>query len=340
MKPFDALNRLTEIASSFMVAQTFAAACNLGLFEELGKGPATAEGLGRRLNIHPDGCRRLLVALEHLGLVQRKNSHYSNSELAGFLTSKSPVALEALSMWGNPWPRMWEFLPDTLREWSPRWQQALGSTAEETFAALYEDPERLRRFCQFMNAYSVPIGQEIAQHFDFAPYRCVMDVAGGPGGLAIQIGLKYSHLRGIIMDLPPVCLVAQEDIQASGLADRFTTATADLFTGPYPSGADVITLSWILHDWSDDSCRKILRNCFEALPSQGVLLISETVLNNDSSGTQFGALMSLHMAIVCESGAKERSEGEYGSLLKEAGFGDVEIIRLEGPRDLIVARRP
>jgi hypothetical protein len=340
MKPIEALSRLNEIATSFLVSQTFFTACNLGLFEELSNGPVTAEDLGSRLNIHPDGCQRLLVALKQLGLVERENDRYWNSEVAGFLTSQSPVALEPISMWGNPFYHMWEYLPDALRELSPRWQQALGTTAEETFAAIYENPVRLRRFVQAMNAYSVPEGQEIAERFDFTPYRCVLDVAGGPGALSIQIGLKYPHLRGIIMDLPPVCKVAEEYIQANGLTDRFTTQAADLFTGPYPSGVDAITLGWILHDWSDDSCRKILRNCFDTLSSQGMLLIIESVLNNDLSGTQFAVLMSLHMLVVCEPGAKERTEGEYQSLLEESGFRDMEVIRLNAPRDLIVARKP
>ncbi len=91
-------------------------------------------------------------------------------------------------------------------------------------------------------------------------------------------------------------------------------------TGPYPLGADVITLSWILHDWNDENCSKILRNCFEALPSKGALLISESVLNNDHSGTQFGVLMSLHMLVVCESGARERNEAEYRHFWKKQGF--------------------
>jgi hypothetical protein len=340
MKPLEALNQLNEIAASFMVTQTFSAACNLGLFEELSRRPSTAEDLAGKLNVHPDGCRRLLVALKQLGLVECANDRYRNSELGEFLTSKSPVSLEPLSMWGSPWPHMWEFLLDAIREFSPRWQQALGTTAEESFAALYEDPVRLRRFCQLMDAFSLPIGQEIAERFDFTPHRCVMDVAGGPGGLAIQIGRKYLHLRGIIMDLPPVCKVAEECIEANGLSGRFTTQTADLLTGPYPSGADAITLSWILHDWGDENCRKILRNCFEALPSKGVLLISETVLNNDLSGTQFGVLLSLHMLVVCEPGAKERSEAEHQSLLEEAGFRDMEVVRLDAPRDLIIARKP
>jgi len=208
MKPLEALNRLQEIATSFWVSQTFFAACSLGLFDELGRGAATVEEVSKRINIHPNGCRRLLVALAHLGLVERENGTYRNSELGNFCTSKSPVPLEPVSMWGTFY-HMWEFLPDALKEFSPRWQQALGTTAEECFAAMYEDPVRLRRFAQMMNAFSVPDGQEIAERFDFAPYKCVMDFAGGPGGIGIQIGLRYPHLRGIITDMAPVCKVAR-----------------------------------------------------------------------------------------------------------------------------------
>src|ERR687895_1789127 len=102
MKPLEALNRLLEIANGFCVSQTFFTACTLGLFEELSKGPATAEALSQRINIHPNGCRRLLVALTHLGLVERENDVYRNSELGNFCTSKSPVVLEPISMMGNP----------------------------------------------------------------------------------------------------------------------------------------------------------------------------------------------------------------------------------------------
>src|SRR5437667_1933500 len=111
---------------------------------------------------------------------------------------------------------MFEFFPDALREYAPRWQQALGTSKEDVFGALYEDPARLRQFAAFMNALSVPQGQVIAEHFDFARCQCVMDVAAGPGGQAIAIGRRHPHLRGILTDLAPVCTIATEHIQAAG----------------------------------------------------------------------------------------------------------------------------
>ena len=38
LKPLEALNRLLQIATRYCVSQTFFTVCNLGLFEEMGKG--------------------------------------------------------------------------------------------------------------------------------------------------------------------------------------------------------------------------------------------------------------------------------------------------------------
>ena len=339
LQPLEALRSLNTIATAFMVAQTFGTASNLGIFEFLKAGPATVEDISEQAGIHPDGGRRLLAALREIGLVEPSDGQFRNSALGAFLTSESPAPLEPLSMWSTVFARMWEHLPDALRECGPRWKQALNTTAEETFAAIYEDPARLRRFTQRMDAFSVPEGQEVAERFDFRPHTCVMDVAGGPGGFAIEIGKRYSHMRGIIMDLPEVCAIAQERIQTAGLEGRFEAVAADLFDGPYPTGADVITLGWILHDWSDENCLKILHNCHAALPAKGILLINESVLNDDYSGTEFATLMSLHMTVVCEWGARERTQTEYRSLLDQAGFRFQDVVRYGGVRDLIVAQR-
>ena len=338
-KPVQALNRLLDIITGYCAAQAFLAGCKLSLFEELSQGATTASDLARRVKIHPEGCRRLLVVLAKLGLVQRQGVLYRNSELGQFCSSKSTVNLAALSGFGEPFYHMFEYLPDALREYSPRWQQALGTSKEDVFGALYEDPARLRQFAQFMNAMSIPQGQEIAESFDFTPHKCIMDVAGGPGGQAVQIGLRHPHLRGIITDMSPVCEIAKEYIQRNGLSDRFTAIPADLFEGPYPKGADVILLGHILHDWSDDNCHKILRNCCQVLPARGVLLISESVLGPDYSGSTFALMKDLTMMVACESAARERTEEEYRSLLSQTGFEIAKIIRMEAPRDLIVARK-
>jgi hypothetical protein len=40
----------------------------------------------------------------------------------------------------NPFYHMCEYLPDALRDYAPQWQQALGITGQDAFAALYVTP--------------------------------------------------------------------------------------------------------------------------------------------------------------------------------------------------------
>ena len=332
------LNRLAEIAFACVYSQAFQAAFDLGVFEALSDGLTKSDDVAKRINIHPTGCRRLLMALVNMGLVEREGEAFRNSELGSLCSSRSPVNLGPVSNI-KPFDHMSEYLPEALREYAPQWQQSIGVTARDAFAALYTDPVRLRRFAALMNAMSVPQGHVIAEAFDFTPYTCIMDVAGGPGGQIIPIGLRHAHLRGIVTDLEPVCVVAREQISASGLGDRFTAVAADLVEGPYPSGADVILLGHILHDWNDDTCRRILRNCASALPSGGALLISESVLANDYSGSTLAHIKDLLMLVANEAGARERSEREYQSLLNETGFRFSHLLRPDAPRDLLVARK-
>ena len=43
------------------------------------------------------------------------------------------------------------------------------------------------------------------------------------------------------------------------MADRFTAVAGAFFADVPP--ADYFLLKWILHDWSDDDCLRILRSC-------------------------------------------------------------------------------
>jgi len=316
----------------------FFAACNLGVFEELGKGPASARELAQRLGFHEEAGHRLMVGLCQLGLLTRGADRFANTAVAEYLTSAALVPLMPLLMWGTLFYQAWGNLDSAVRECSPRWLQTFGATQQETFANLYKDPAALRRFCGLMSAYSIPQGKLLAEAFDFTRHGCVLDVAGGPGGLIIEVGKRYDHIRGIVLDLPPVCDLADEAIVAAGLKERFVSRHADLFEGPYPGGADVVTLSWVLHDWNDEHCRQILRHCHAALPRGGTLLITESVLNPDHSGTSFAILMSLHMLLFCEPGASERTEAEYTELLESTGFRVERLVRMT-PRDLLVARK-
>ncbi len=125
----NALNRLSEIAFGFVGTQALMSGHELGVFEALRDGPLSLQELATRTKLKPVACRRLLMALASLGLVQLEGQKFRNTDLGVFCTSRSTVNLGPLTRM-SPFDRLCEHLPDALREYGPRWQQALGAPAE------------------------------------------------------------------------------------------------------------------------------------------------------------------------------------------------------------------
>ncbi|RZR74983.1 hypothetical protein BHM03_00047122 [Ensete ventricosum] len=87
-------------------------------------------------------------------------------------------------------------------------------------------------------------------------------------------------------------------------------------------GGDAILMKWILHDWSDEHCEKILKNCWKALPENGKVIAVECVLPvvpEPSLRTQTVCHVDLIM-LAHNPGGKERTEMELEELAKQAGF--------------------
>ena len=84
----------------------------------------------------------------------------------------------------------------------------------------------------------------------------------------------------------------------------------------------IYTERWIRHDWSNEHCTKLLKNCYKALPENGKVIIVEAVLpflpETSSSvkvSTQIDAIM-----MTQNPGGKERTEDEFLALAKSGGF--------------------
>src|SRR5262249_57407075 len=160
------------------------------------------------------------------------------------------------------------------------------------------------------------VGPAVLEAFDFSPYRTVVDVGGGHGGFLASILEANPGARGVVFDAPHVVTGARDQLAARGLAGRCEAVGADFFES-VPAGGDLYVMKWIIHDWDDRRALVILRNCRRAIGNSGArLLLVEFVLSED--GEPFGPFPDLNMMVMV--GGKERTEGEFRSLLAEAGF--------------------
>jgi len=144
----------------------------------------------------------------------------------------------------------------------------------------------------------------------------VADIGGGNGTALRHILSRFPTLRGLLFDLEHVVGA----VDAPALMDgRITTVSGSFFEG-VPGGADCYLLIQVLHDWPDEDCLRILRNCRVAIGPEGVLLVGEHVLEPDpAKGRPVMYLVDVQMMAMFGH-ARERTEGELRALLAASGF--------------------
>ncbi|XP_066384647.1 5-pentadecatrienyl resorcinol O-methyltransferase-like [Miscanthus floridulus] len=165
----------------------------------------------------------------------------------------------------------------------------------------------------------------------FHGINSLVDVAGGLGGAAVAIAAAFPCLKCTVLELPHV--VAKAPSISIG---NVQFVAGDMFES-IPL-ANAVFLKWIFHDWSDDECIKILKNCKQAIPSRdagGKVIIIDIVIGSNSSDTKL-----LETQIICDLdimkiGGVERDEQEWKKIFLEAGFKDYNIMSVLGLRSII-----
>ena len=90
-----------------------------------------------------------------------------------------------------------------------------------------------------------------------------------------------------------------------------------------PNITKIMVISqWILHDWSDDHCLKLLKNCYKAIPDNGKVIVMEAVLSITAETSPAArAISQLDVLMMAQDqGGKERTEHEFMALATGAGF--------------------
>lgn len=87
-------------------------------------------------------------------------------------------------------------------------------------------------------------------------------------------------------------------------------------------------VQWICHDWSDEHCSKFLKNCYDALPENGKVIVAECILPvaPDSSLAAKGVIHIDVIMLAHNPGGKERTEKEFEALAKGAGFQGFKVV--------------
>jgi hypothetical protein len=158
----------------------------------------------------------------------------------------------------------------------------------------------------------------IARAFPFGRLKTLVDVGGAHGHLLATILGRYRKLRGTLYDQPQVVEAARESgfIAAPGIAERCQVEGGSFFEH-VPAGADAYLMKYIIHDWNDEQCVRILGLCRLAMAPGGRVLVVEHVVPRGNK-PDFSKMLDINMLVG--PGGRERTREEFAALFSHAGL--------------------
>ena len=324
----DAAQQMVGLIFGYCVSQALRAFIELSVADHLADGPLTAAEIARREGSAPEATFRLMRAGLTAGLLTMDaDERFRSTPLLDTLRKNTPRSLRgfALSMTNRTHWLPWGEFVTAVRTGQCQTREVLGLPL---FEFLQQDPEMAAEFTGAMEDLTALWAPDVASHLDTSDVTVAVDVGGRNGALVRLLQQANPELRGIVFDRPEVAAQVKGDV-----ADDRTEVIGGDFFEALPA-ADLYLLKFILHDWDDESCVKILSRCREAMvPGGRIAIIDFLIGDRDDPGVM--ALMDLTMLAITTG--KERTLAEVDALLAKAGLRRTAVRTSDSPQKIIEA---
>lgn len=300
--------------------QVLHAGVTVGIFDALDGDPIPASNLATDLELDPDRTYRLLRALAHFGVLEEDDRRRFSLTPLGELfreDHRHSVQSDVLFNRSREWLRAMEHLPAIVEDGGPPgFEREFGVGFFEYLAS---NPEFASVYNELMELASRDHPDQfldVLSGYDFSRFSTLCDVGGGRGHFLCHLLDSIAHLEGVVFDLPRVIEADEQRwAQRTGVSDRCTYVAGDMFERVPES--DCYILKWILHNWDDRDCRRILSNVHDAVSTDGRLFVIETLV--PGPGTSHYA-KRIDITMMTQVGGRERTLEEYRDLLHRSGW--------------------
>ena len=329
-----ASQQMMGLITGYWRSQAVGVAARLAIADRLGDGPRTVAALAEETAVNEGALYRLLRGLASFGVfAETEPRTFGLTPLAGTLRSNVPGSMRDFAIaetapghwlpWGN--------LEEAVRTGERTTRAALGC---EFFEWYGKRPAEGAAFSGAMGNLSALAAQEVGRVLALPEQATVVDVGGAHGTLLAGVLEANPAARGVLTDLPHVIADAPRALAALGIADRAVAVAGDFFEA-VPEG-DVYLLKQVLHDWNDDQCVALLRNCARAMRPGGKVVVVEMVVPEDDTPS-LAQIMDLNMLVMLPG--RERTETEFSALFGAAGLSAANVTQTHSPFSLVEARR-
>ncbi|HEY6748108.1 MAG TPA: class I SAM-dependent methyltransferase [Mycobacteriales bacterium] len=329
---------LFEMMLAYKRTALLSTGVELGVFDALGRGPASAAQVADACGLDPRGGRLLLNALAGLGLLTVADGTYAlGPAAAAHLVRDRPGYVGDMTrVMSSTWE--WDALkslPDAVR----RGGTVLDQHAETPEYQYWQD------FAAFAGAVAGPTAERAAAALDAwagdRPRLRVLDMACGHGLYGFTLARHQPRAEVWSLDWDTVLPVTRKHGERLGVADRAHIIAGDMFTVPLGGPYDVVMITNVLHHFSEDRGVELIRRAAEVTaPGGRIVLVGFTVDEDrpphlDPEPHLFSILM-----LIWTFDGEVHSVDAYRRMLAAGGFGPPEVVTVPSlPLRVLIAER-
>lgn len=287
-----------------LVTRALGLAVDHGVPRGLAGGPRSVDELAAASGADPDVLHRVLRALASDGIFEEVEPRvFAHSEPSRLLLEDGWE--DFAHLFGSSWLEAVAALDASGR---PSFPRVFG---EEFWLWLKTRPAERAAFDRAM-AQGWQRRLERVESVGWRGDETVVDVGGGNGSFLLALLDRHPEMRGIVFDLPETV----RDEAAFG--DRCTFVEGSFFES-VPRG-DVHLATTILHDWDDESARRILA-AVRASAGERLLVVDSIIEpGNEAAGAKW-----LDLLMLALFAGRERTEPQWRDLLASAGWEPVRF---------------
>jgi 2-hydroxy-4-(methylsulfanyl)butanoate S-methyltransferase len=332
-KQVEEVREISAITYGFMASKALFAAVEFDLFTRIAGGADLLPALAQATGIAENRLVTLLTALKSLGLITECDGRFTNAPAtARYLVAGAPGDFRDYVKLVNG-----AFGYESFRHLDTALRGGRIFPDKGFYEGLiYDAGIGGNQFSSAQHAGSLGPARLMAKRVALDGRKRLLDVGGGSGAYTLAFCAANPQLSATILDFPQTIDTARRYAQEAGFAARIAHLAGSAITTDWPTGHDVIFMSYLWSAVGEDDVAVLARRVIDALPPGGLVLVHDFMVDDAHEGPPFAAWYLLG-SILDNPKAVCLTPSYVESVLRQVGL-DVERTEIMLPGITMLTR--
>jgi 2-hydroxy-4-(methylsulfanyl)butanoate S-methyltransferase len=285
-RPIEDVQDISAITYGFMASKALFSALEFDVFTRIAQGADSTSALAAVTGVAENRLITLLTALKSLGLISEAGGRLINAPATSrYLVAGAPGDFRDYVQFVNG-----AFGYESFRHLDEALRGDRIFPDKGFYEGLvYEGGIGGERFSSAQHTGSLGPARLMAKRVDLKDRLKLLDAGGGSGAYSIAFCNANPQLSATILDFPVTVDTAKRYVREAGLADRITHLAGNAVTVDWPARHDVILMSYVWSAVGEADIAVLAKRAVAALPSDGLLLVHDFMVDNARDGPRFAA---------------------------------------------------